>query len=202
MRSFAAAMALLWAGSDARANKGSCNDNSHAGKKSFSESRFDGRWYTIAQDKQFYDASLNCSNSDIVRNFGGSIAVSRNSYSLEAGWTQKKLEAVRNQNNRGEYGLCDEVEGCVRDKSPDIYYLATDYEEWAVEYICIDIVPGQYYVDSVTILAREPQLDEGTVELVSTLIANSDIRYEFDNLVFVNQCAICPFNTVPETVAQ
>ena len=83
-----------------------------------------------------------------------------------------------------------------------MYYIATDYEEWAVEYVCIDIVPGQYYVDSVTILGREPQLDEGTVELVSTLIANSDIEYEFENLIFVNQCAICPFNTVPETPAQ
>ena len=96
MRSFVATMALLWAGSDARANKGSCADRQFEGKKSFSESRFDGRWYTIAQDRQFYDASLNCSNEDFVKNFGGSITVSRNSYSLEDGWTQKKLEAVRN----------------------------------------------------------------------------------------------------------
>ena len=60
MRSFVAAMTLLWAGSDARANKGSCNDKKLEGKRSFSEGRFDGRWYTIAQDRQFYDSSLNC----------------------------------------------------------------------------------------------------------------------------------------------
>ena len=50
MRSFAATMALLWAQSEARASTGTCTDLNVEGKKKFSESRFEGRWYVIAQD--------------------------------------------------------------------------------------------------------------------------------------------------------
>ena len=201
MRSFFATMALLWASSDARANKGSCSDKGISGKKSISENRFDGRWYMIAQDKQFYQ-DVSCQNEDFVKNFNGSVTISRNSYSLEDGWTQKKLDVVRNSNNRGEYGLCDADEGCVRDKRPDFYVIATDYEEWAIEYVCIDIVPGQYYVDNVTIKSRTPVMDESTQAVVK-LVIETDLDYDVDeNLIFINHCAICPFNTVPETVAQ
>lgn len=202
MRSFAAAVALLWAGSDARANKGSCADNTISGKKSFSESRFEGRWYEIAKDVQFFDEAASCQNEDIVRNFGGSITVSRNSYTLENGWTQKMLQAVRNENNRGEYGLCDAVDGCVRDVRPDFYYFATDYEEWAVEYVCIDIVPGSYYVDSVSIKARTPKIDESTQELIASVIENNIPGYSLDNLYFISHCQICPFNSVPAVPSQ
>ena len=194
-------MALLWAGSDARANKGSCADANLQGKKNFSESRFDGRWYQIAMDKQFYNPYANCTNEDIVRNFGGSITVSRNSYTLEGGWEQKTLEAVINKNKRGEYGLCDEVEGCVRDVRPDFIYLATDYEEWAIEYVCIDIVPGKYFVDNISVKARQPQLDESTTELITSVIGKELPGYDFDNLFFFTHCNICPFDTVPELVA-
>ena len=61
MRSFATAVAIIWAAeSDARANKGSCKVDKLEGISSFSESRFEGRWYTIAQDQQFYDVSSHC----------------------------------------------------------------------------------------------------------------------------------------------
>ena len=160
----------------------------------------DGRWYTIAQDKQFFE-NVSCPNQDFVRNFNGSVTISRNSYSLEDGWTQKKLDFVRNSNNRGEYGLCD-AEGCDRDKTPNFYVIATDYDEWAIEYLCIDFVPGVYFVDAVTIKSRKPDMDESTRNVVSLVIEN-DLDYKVDdNLIFINQCAICPFNTVPETVAQ
>ena len=137
-----------------------------------------------------------------MKNFDGSVTISRNTYSLEDSWTQKKLEAVKNSNNRGEFGLCDETEGCDRDKRPDFYVIATDYEEWAIEYVCIDIVPGQYYVDAVTIKSRTPQMDDSTIGVVS-LVIETDLDYNVDdNLVFIHQCAICPFSTVPETIAQ
>ena len=114
-----------------------------------------------------------------MKNFNGSVTISRNSYSLADGWTQKKLDVVRNSNNRGEYCLCDETEGCVRDKRPDFYVIATDYEEWAVEYLCIDIVPGQYYVDSVTVKSRTPEMDESTKGVVS-LIIEKDLDYNVE----------------------
>ena len=201
MRSFVATMALLWAGSEARSNKGSCQDNPVEGKKAFKEDRFDGRWFEIAKDKDFYDPNASCANEDFVKNFDGSVTVARNSYTLEDGWTQKQINAVINKNKRGEYGLCDAEEGCLRDITPHFVYLATDYEEWAVEYVCIDIVPGRYYVDSVSIKARTPQIDESTIELVTSLVESSIPGYEFENLFFIHQCDICPFDSVPSISA-
>ena len=202
MRTFAMSMmALLWAGAEARSGRGSCNDNETAGKKKFSQSRFDGRWYAIAIDKDFYDPEASCANEDVVKNFDGSLSIVRNSYTLDDGWRQKQVQAIINENKRGEYGLCNDEEGCLRDITPHFKYIATDYEEWAIEYVCIDIVPGKYFVDSISIKSREPEMDESTLELVTNVIETSIKGYDSSNLIFIQHCAICPFDDVPVTEA-
>lgn len=45
-------------------------------------------------------------------------------------------------------------------------------------------------------------MDESTQSVVS-LIIETDLDYDVEeNLIWIHQCAICPFSTVPETVAQ
>lgn len=197
MRFTAAIMAFLAIGIDARQRRGSCANESVVGKNKFKESRFDGKWYEIAKDKDFYNPDASCANEDIVKNFDGSVTVARNSYTLNDGWTQKTIDAILNANKRGEYNLCNEVEGCVRDGKTAFSYIATDYEEWAIEYVCIDIVPGQYFVDSVSIKGRTPELDESTIELVTSLVESTIPGYSTENLFFIHQCDICPFGDVP-----
>ena len=62
-------------------------------------------------------------------------------------------------------------------------------------------MPGKYFVDNISIKARKPQLDESTIELITSLIENEIPGYDFDNLFFYSHCNIRPFNTVPELVS-
>ena len=89
------------------------------------------------------------------------------------------------ENQRGEYTVCDHEYAvdterkkklaCEQSKKrrkgePDFYYLDSEYGEWAIEYVCIDVVPGHFSVDSISIKARKPKLNQSTIELISSVI--------------------------------
>ena len=65
---------------------GSCADVQIEGKNAFSEAKFDGRWYEVAIDAQFYVADAHCAMEDFVRNSNGSVILAKNTYSVTDGW--------------------------------------------------------------------------------------------------------------------
>ena len=79
------------------------------------------------------------------------------------------------ENQRGEYTVCDQEYAIDTERKnklackegrkgePDFYYIASEYDEWAIEYVCIDVVPGHFAVDSISIKARKPKLNQSTI---------------------------------------
>lgn len=194
---FAACAALLFAGVEAGRHSGSCSDNPKQGVESFSQRRYAGRWYDIAKEADFFDEASSCSVEDIVENFNGTVTIGKSRYDLVDDWQQKTLNAVRSANNRGEYIVVADGEAVDRQGNTDFYVLATDYETWAVEYICIDLVPGRVYFDGISIKGRQRELSKDTLDLVQLLIEGRVTDYDFSNLHYVHQCQICPFDDVP-----
>ena len=202
MRSFAAALALLFAGVQAGSGRGSCSDNPISGVAEFDQDRFAGRWYKISMDSDFFDEDQNCSAEDWVVNFNGTLTVGKNSYTLANGWEQKPMRAIQSSNNKGEYIVFDEEEQPDRDANTDVYIVATDYENWAIEYVCVDIVPGKLYFDSTSILGRAPQLTDTDSDLIKILLDNRLDQYNQKKLTDVVQCRICPFAGIPELLSE
>lgn len=66
-----------------------------------------------------------------------------------------------------------------------------------IEYTCIDVIPGKFYFDSISIKAREFQMADSTLETLDLLIAGAVPNYNKSHLTFLHQCRICPFNTIP-----
>lgn len=103
-------------------------------------------------------------------------------------------------NKRGDFVIYGEGENPDKNGDIDFSYIATDYNTWLIEYVCVDIVPNQYYVDSISIKSRTPELDESTIALITGI--TDGIGYDPENLYFVHQCRICPYNTMPELIEQ
>ena len=163
MRSFAeTALALLLfaTGAEAIARKGSCSDKYIPGKSKIKQNRIEGRWYEIAKDKDFFDATQSCQVTDISENDEGGIRLSRNAYSLKGGWEVKSLNAIKSDNKRGEYVIYGEDEAPNKYGETDFSFVTTDYDNYMVEYVCVDIVPNAYYVESMSIKARTTTISE------------------------------------------
>lgn len=198
MRSFALAMGLFWAGVEAATKRGSCADVTKTGVESFDEAAYLGSWYEIAKDSDFFDTDKSCSNETYQRKFNGELVVGKNTYDLDDKWTQKQLNAVLNRSGNGEYVVFPEGEVGDRDANPNFLVLDTDYINYAVEYICINIVPGKLYVESVSIRSREQTISDNTISYINLLLQQKVPDYDFDNLYFIDQCRICPFGDIEE----
>ena len=196
MRTFALTLSLLlWTGVEASTHRGSCADNSVQGKSNFKQNQIEGRWYEIAKDRDFFDASQSCQSNEISTNSDGTLSVARHGYSLSGGWDQKVFSAIKSANNRGEYITYSEGETPDKNAETDFSYVATDYDNWLIEYVCVDIVPNSYYIDSVSIKSRQTSIDDSTLELITGVVEG--LGYDSGNLYFVHQCKICPYNTIP-----
>ena len=193
MRSFATMVALLWTAADAATKRGSCADNLKTGQADFDEQAFLGQWYEVAKDHDFWDHDKSCSNETFARKFNGELVVGKNNYDLIDRWDQKQLNAVLNRTGSGEYVVFPEGTVGDRDANANFLILDTDYRNYAVEYVCINIVPGKLYVESVSIKSREQTISDSTIAYITLLLEQKVPDYEFDNLHFIDQCRICPF---------
>ncbi len=174
------ALALFAAGIEARYMFGSCADQTNiGGLEDFNQDRYLGRWYEIARDSDFFDEDMNCACDDVVENFNNSVTIARNQYSLETSWEQSTVQAILSSNGKGEYIVYDAEDQPDREADSDIIVLGTDYDRWAIEYVCKDFVPGVYYYDSVSIKARVQQLDQKTLDLILLVINNTFGNYDY-----------------------
>ena len=142
--SFIVALALA-AGVNAGAHRGSCADQGIQPKSNFDQNRMSGRWYEIARDAQFSNPNDSCVTEDWVENFNGTVAIGKSAYTLDDGWTQNKVSAVlinSGDNKYASYNAYTEEEQPDRSEDPNFFVLATDYETWAIEYTCVNIIPG------------------------------------------------------------
>ena len=196
MRSFAAALALFATGIEARYMFGSCADQIIEGQAEFDQSRYLGRWYEIARDSDFFDENMNCACDDVVENFNNSVTIARNAFSLDLAWEQDTVRSILSSNGRGEYIVYDAEDQPDREADTDLFVLSTDYDRWAIEYVCKDFVPGVFYYDSVSIKARTQQLEQKTLDLILLVISNTFDNYDYDQLHFIDQCRICPFRDI------
>jgi len=179
MRSFAAALALIMVGVEAASHRGSCADNPVSGKSNFNEDSYAGRWFEVAKDKDFYDDSKSCPAEDFVKKFNGDMIVARNYYDLDNGWTQKTLDSVLSRSGRGEYVVFTEGNGAdFRDANTSFYVLNTDYSSYSIEYVCVDVVPGLFYVDSVSVKSRTPQLPSSEQDYINVLLTTILPNYD------------------------
>ena len=194
MRSFIAAMgAFLLAGVDAATKRGSCADLPKTGKADFDESQFMGQWYEVAKDSDFFDTDKSCSNETFQRKFNGELVVGKNTYDLADKWDQKQLNAVLNRTGNAEYVVFPDDTIGDRDANPNFLVRDTDYINYAVEYVCINIVPGKLFVESVSIKSREQTLSDSVIQYITLLLEQKVPDYDFSNLYFIDQCRICPF---------
>ena len=195
--SFAAALFMMAASVEAGSHIGSCSDLNIEGVSDFDQSKIAGRWYTIATDASFYDSSKACENEDYVVNFNGTVTVGKNFYDLTNGWTQKTLHAIQNSNNRGEYATFTATDIADRDANPEFKIVATDYNNWIIEYVCADIIPGKFYFDIVTIKSRTSELSPTNQTLVDAILEATLPHYDTNELFQTSQCKICPYSGIP-----
>ena len=193
MRSIATIAALMWTAVDAATKRGSCADHQTTGQANFDEQAFLGQWYEVAKDQDFFDTDKSCSNETFTRKFNGEIVVGKNTYDLADRWDQKQLNAVLGRNRGGEYVVFPDGTVGDREANWDFLILDTDYVNYAVEYVCINIVPGKLFVESVSIKSREQTISDSTIAYITLLLEQKIPDYEFDNLYFIDQCRICPF---------
>ena len=160
MRSFIAAL-CLWAGVEAVTRRGSCADHAVVGMENFDEEAwigkedFNGNWYEIAKDADFYDAGKSCSSEHYQRKFNGELVLALNKYDLQNKWSQDVQNTIHTFRD-GEYAIFSEGQVGDRDASTAKIILATDYINYAIEYVCVDIVAGKLFAESVSIKARQP----------------------------------------------
>ena len=197
-----AALAALFIGAEAGRHAGSCADKNIVGVANFNQNRYSGRWFEIAKEADFYDEDVSCSTEDVVVNFNGTVTIAKSTIDSDFVWEQKQLSAILAQGRAGEYIAFGEDDEPSRDGNPDFYVLATDYESWAVEYICIDLVPGRVYFDGISIKSRTRELTQDTTSIVELLIASKLPDYDFDNLHNIVQCRVCPYQQIPIAGAQ
>lgn len=200
--SFTATLAALFIGAEAGRHAGSCSDRDISGVASFNQNRYSGRWFEVSKEADFYDEDYSCSTEDIVVNFNGTVTIAKSNYSLDYEWEQKELSAILSRGKLGEYIAFGEEDTPNRDGNTDFYVLATDYESWAVEYICIDLVPGRVYFDGLSIKSRSRELTQDTASIIELLIASRLPDYDFDNLHDIVQCRVCPYQGIPIPEAQ
>ena len=193
MRSFATMAALLWTAADAATKRGSCADHLKTGQANFDEQAFLGQWYEVAKDEDFFNLEKSCSNETFTRKFNGELVVGKNTYDLVDRWDQKQLNAVLNKTGNGEYVVFPDGTVGDRDANANFLILDTDYVNYAVEYVCVNIVPGKLFVESVSIKSREQTISDSTIAYITLLLEQKIPDYEFDNLYFIDQCRICPF---------
>ena len=206
MRSFTSALAAIVLATtvNAGAHRGSCADQGIQPKQNFAQARMAGRWYEIARDQQFSVPTDSCITEDWVENFNGTVIIAKNSYTLEEGWKQNKTNAVLLQtgdNNYGSYNAYGEDEQADRSEDAEFFVLATDYETWAIEYTCVNILPGYLYYDSMSIKARDRQLDSSTLTTIELIINGAIPLYDTTALFYSEHCRICPYSSIPEVVA-
>ena len=67
---------------------------------------------------------------------------------------------------------------------PDFRYLATDYDSYLIEYVCVDVIKGKLFFESISLKSKKSTLDQTTLDKVLKLIGTLVPAYDVKDLFY------------------
>ena len=185
----------------AKRGPGSCADQKVTTSLStFDQNKLKGRWYEIARDSSFSDPTKSCQVEDFVVNTSGTVTIAKNDYTVDGGWVQKPIDAILIKGATAQYNLFTATEKPDSSGKTDFRYLATDYDTYLIEYICVDVIIGKLFFESISVKSKRSQLDQATRDKVLKMIGTLVPAYDVKDLFNMHQCLICPYKNIKPTL--